>query len=246
METHVHRAVPLLLLAACSHKREIEDFPAKVGIVLTPDLYVTEASAPWDIYQHAGADWTDVYFVAETMDPVVGYYGEKILPDYTFDDAPQPDVLVVPSGAHSRDTDLENEAYIGYIRDAAKDAAYVTSHCWGAFALAAAGILDGRKATTFPGYTKELHDEFPDVEVVDDQRWVQDDYVITSNGGLAAYEASTQVVEQILGKEAADEVAAGLVLDSENLAYVDDPKITAAPSSGDSLTALPETKNVAS
>lgn len=231
-------------VAACSN-RTIDEFPAKVGILLPPEYFVTEVSAPFDIYSHVGEDQVDVFFIAETMEPVVGYYGEVIAPDYTYDDAPDVDVLVVPSGNHSRDSDMEDEALIDYVRGAAKHAAFVTSHCWGAFVLSAAGVLDGRSATTFPGYTEELAEKFPSVDVIDDQRWVQDDYLVTSNGGLAAYEASLHVVEEIFGAETADTVAAGLVFDEENTTYANEPAITTVPGSSEELVPPATTRNVA-
>jgi transcriptional regulator GlxA family with amidase domain len=231
-------------LSACS-SREIDEFPAKVGIVVPPGFFVSEVSAPFDIYAHAGDDKLDVFFVGETLDPIEGYYGEVITPDYTFEDSPDLDVLVAPSGGGSLDVDLENEPYIDYIRKQAKHAAYVTSHCWGAFALAAAGVLDGRQATTFPGYTDQLAKMFPKVDIVDDQRWVQDEWVVTSNGGLAAYEASLHVVEEILGEEAADKVAAGLVFDEANRDYSQEPKITSVPGSSEAVPTLAAPVNVA-
>lgn len=234
----------LLSLAACK-SREIDEFPAKVGILLPPEFFVSEISAPFDIYAHAGEENVDVFFISESMDPVTGYYGEILHPDYTYETAPELDVLVVPSGNQSMAGDIEDEALIDYVRSAAKDAAYVTSHCWGAFVLAAAGLLDGRQATTFPGYTDELSEAFPGVDIVDDQRWVQDDYVVTSNGGLAAYEASLHVVEEIFGAELAETVASGLVFDEENRGYAKEPAIRSVPGSAEAITPPAETRNVA-
>lgn len=194
---------------------EITDV-TNVGIVLIPDLFITEATAPFDIYKHAGTKM-NVYFVAETADAVTTYEGARIVPDYTFADAPQAEVLVVPSGNHSRDTDLENTALIDFVTTQAAGATYVTSHCWGAFTLAQAGLLDGRSATTFPGYTAELGEAFPNVTVVDTARVVRDGNVITSNGGLAAYEGSLYVIEDLYGAIEAEAIAAGLVLSDENM-----------------------------
>jgi transcriptional regulator GlxA family with amidase domain len=217
---------------------------ANVAIVIMNDLFITEATAPFDVYKHTGED-ANVYFVAQSMDPITTYEGAHIYPDYTFDDAPQPDILVVPSGNHSMDTDLQNDAYIGYIRTAAADAVYVTSHCWGAFALAKAGLLDGRRATTFPGYFDELRTAFPAIgEVVEDARWVEDGNIITSNGGLAAFEASLHVVETWLGAERADEVAAGLVYADQNVAYSRDPQITSVPGTDQERPDVPDVTNI--
>jgi transcriptional regulator GlxA family with amidase domain len=237
----------LTLTAAvgCAGDRSIDEFPATVGIVLHPGYFVSEVSAPLDMYKHAGED-LDVFLVAETMDPVVGYYGEIITPDYTFDDAPDLDVLVVPSGGGSMDVDQENRNLISYIRRQARKAAFVTSHCWGAFLLGAAGVLEGRAATTFPGYTDELAAQNPDAAtIVTDERWVQDEHVITSNGGMAAYEASMAVIEQIFGSEKGDAVASGLVFDAENIAYARDPAIVSVPTTSAAIEADDEPKNVA-
>jgi len=242
------RSVSVLALVAaagCSGDRSIDEFPATVGIVLHPGYFVSEVSAPLDIYKHAGED-LDVFLVAETMDPVVGYYGEIITPDYTFDDAPDLDVLVVPSGGGSLDVDQEDRNLVGYIRREARRAAFVTSHCWGAFLLGAAGVLDGRAATTFPGYTDDLGAQNPNIDtVVTDERWVQDEYVISSNGGMAAYEASMHVVEEIFGSERGDSVAAGLVFDAENISYARDPAITTVPTTSSVIEGDTEPKNVA-
>ena len=240
--------ITLCVTVACAPGRREIELPAQVGIVVTDGLFITEASAPFDVYVRAGEDNVDVFYVAETMDPIVGYYNELLYPDYTFDTAPELDVLVVPSGANSMDSDLQNEAYIGYIREQAERAPYVTSHCWGAFALAAAGVLDGLRATTFPGYTDDLGSQFPDIgELVTTDRWVADDdgAVVTSNGGLAAYEASLHVVEQVFGTEVAEGVAAGLVFDDQNLSYARQPQIGSAPGSAEALPPLEQPMNVA-
>src|SRR5438046_1386892 len=95
-------------------------------------------------------------------------------------------------------------------------ARFVTSHCWGAFTLARAGCLDEREATTFPTSIGDLGKKFPKVKAVSGKRFVLSGKVVTSNGGLAAYEASLYVVEQLFGKETADSVASGFVFAPEN------------------------------
>ncbi|HMV67547.1 MAG TPA: DJ-1/PfpI family protein [Myxococcota bacterium] len=240
-------SLPLLsstaLLIACGQEGAV--IPKHIGIVVPEGFFVTEVTAPFDVYSHAG-DLADVFLVGETLEPITGYYGEVLYPDYTFDDAPPTDVLVVPSGAGSMEEDLEDDAYLAYIRQESEDADFVTSHCWGAFALGAAGVLDGKDATTFPGYTEALDEKFEAIdEIVDDRRWVQDENVITSNGGMAAFEASLYVVEELFGAEEADAIADGLVFTDENRDYVDNPRITSVPGSSEAIAPLPETKNVA-
>jgi transcriptional regulator GlxA family with amidase domain len=191
--------------------------PKTVGIFVPKKLFITEATAPYDVYKHTGKRM-NVYLIAETMDPVETYEGVKLAPDYTLETAPKIDVLVVPSGLGSMDKDLENKRIVDWIKTRAATAEYVTSHCWGAFALGAAGLLDGREVTTFPGEAFEkLPKLFPKIKrVVKDHRFVRDGNVITSNGGLAAFEASLYVVEQLFGKEEADKVAKGMVFNADS------------------------------
>lgn len=236
---------PFVLVVGLSAACKSDDSPLQVGIVVPDAFFVTEVTAPLDIYAHAG-DLVNVFLVGESMEPIEGYYGELLTPDYTFANAPPADVLVVPSGGQSMEEDLENEAYIRYIQEESENAEYVTSHCWGAFALGEAGLLDSKRATTFPGYTDDLGAKFGDIgEIVETERWVQDGNVITSNGGMAAFEASLQVVEQLFGAELADEIADGLVFTPENRDYAVNPDISTVPGSAEEITPLAEPKNVA-
>lgn len=195
-----------------------------VGILIFDGLFITEYSAPFDIYKHVGKE-VNVFTVAPRKGPITTYEGVTLQPDHAFGQEPKIDVLVVPSGIHSIDTDLDDGAFIGWIQRTAKTAEYVTSHCWGAFSLAKAGLLDGRDCTTFPSSIEDLQKKFPSVHTRKDQRFVVAGKTITSNGGLAAYEAALFVVERLYGKEKADGVATGLVFAPQNRTYAASPKI---------------------
>jgi transcriptional regulator GlxA family with amidase domain len=195
-----------------------------VGIVLMDGLFITEFAAPFDVYKHVG-DKLNVFTVAQTSNPITTYEGVVLHPDYTFDNAPKIDVLVVPSGAGSTSTDLKNHKLIGFVKHNAQSAQFVTSHCWGAFTLAEAGCLDGRECTTFPTSIDDLQKAFPNVKTRKDERFVVSEKYITSNGGVAAFEAALHVVESMYGKETADKVAAGMVFSAQNRTYAAEPLI---------------------
>jgi len=229
-----------------------------VGILLTDGAFITEPVGPFDIFKHMG-DKMKVFFVSEDMNPKTTHYGATMYPDYTFTgNHPAVHLLVVPSGIGSHwsflnewyggTTDANgvitgmtttgvattyygnSTALIKWVQDTAAIARYVTSHCWGAFTLADAGLLDGKTATTFPGYTDQLIMYYPEIKsVVTDNRIVQDGKVITSNGGVAAYEAANYAVKLIFGEEYAKKVAIGLVMAKDNYDYVNTAHVVSDP-----------------
>jgi len=224
-----------------------------VNILIMPGVFISEATIPFDMYKHVPKDGdrvrVKVNFVAETMTPVYTYYGTQLKPDKTFADAPQSDILVIPSGIGSHDSFLtswysgEQEAATGivtgktqnnkpvvyygnvstlitWVKAQANLAKVVTSHCWGAFTLADAGVLDGKTATTFPGYTKTLDDNYPDISaVVANQRYVIDGKIMTSVGALGAFEACLAVIKHIYGETIATKIGTALVFSPQNLGH---------------------------
>jgi transcriptional regulator GlxA family with amidase domain len=186
-----------------------------VGILIFNDVFITEFVAPLDVYKHTG-DKMNVFTVAPTTAAIRTYEGVVVHPDFSFANAPKIDVLVVPSGNGSISTDLKNDALINFVKKTAGQAEFATSHCWGCFTLAKTGLLDGKECTTFPTSVDDLQKMFPNVKAQKDKRFVVTGKFITSNGGLAAFEAALYVVEKIYGKETADKVAAGLVYAPDN------------------------------
>lgn len=197
--------------AAALAKRELF-----VAFVAVDGVYNTELMAPFDIFQHTifhVQPGMKVFVVAPSKDPVTTFEGLRILPDYTFEEAPSADVLVVPSAEHSMDTDLEDERLMRYVRTAGGRASYTVSLCDGAFVLAAADLLKGRVSTTFPSDIPRYRKRFPSLEVVADVSFVHDGPAITSAGGAVSYEAALYLVELLYGKAAARGIAKGLVID---------------------------------
>lgn len=192
--------------------------PVMVGILLLNKPYITEFAGPLDVYHHVPADKLKVFIISDTDREQVTYEGMPFRANYTLENAPKLDVLVVPSGAGSLEADLQNVPVITWIQKVAGEAKFITSHCEGAFLLAQAGVLHGKDATTFHADTETLQQKFPTCRVQKGQRLVVDGNVITSPGGLASYEASLYVVEKLFGRAQALEIATALVFGSSNLA----------------------------
>ena len=192
------------------------DRELSVGFVVVDGVYNTELTAPMDIFQHSifhVDPGMKVFLVGPSLEPITSFEGLRILPDYTYADAPRIDVLVVPSAEHSMDSDLEDERMIAWVRRTGQRADYVLSLCDGAFVLAEAGSLDGRRATTFPSDRQRMREMFPEVEVLDGVSFVHDGNTITSVGGAPSFEPALYLCERLYGRPAAEGIAKGLVID---------------------------------
>jgi len=157
----------------------------------------------------------NTFTVANTLDPVTTFEGLRILPDfdYTKDSLPQIDILVVPSAEHHLDTDLKDSTMINFVKKVDGQAQFMTSHCDGAFVLAKAGLLDEVMSTTFPSDIEAYREMFPQLDIKDSVLFVHDDKYITSAGGAKSFEAALYLCEYLYGKEIADSLAEGLVID---------------------------------
>jgi len=216
-----HFAATLLLLAvSCASvvedERLTQERELTVGFLIVDGVYNSELMAPFDIFQHS-IFHTDpgmrVLTVGPSLEPVTSFEGLRLLPDHTYDSAPALDVLVVPSAEHSMDTDLEDERMMAYVRRAGASARYVVSLCDGAFVLAAAGLLDGREATTFPSDVARFREMFPDLVVHEGVSFVHDGKAITSVGGAPSYDAALYLCELLYGAGTARGIGRGLVID---------------------------------
>jgi transcriptional regulator GlxA family with amidase domain len=207
----------ILTLGGLLPARAQEKKVITVGILTLNGIYITETAGALDVYHHVPADKLRVVLISDTDKQLTTYEGMPFAANYTIDNAPKLDVLVVPSGAGSLDKDLKNQRVMDWVRQEAKSARYVTSNCEGAFVLATAGLLDGKNVTTFPTDRADLQKRFPEAHV-EDQRFVIDGNLITSAGGLASYEESLYVVEQLFGKQEADRIGAALVFGQSNVA----------------------------
>ena len=138
--------------------------------------------------------------------------GLAIVPDGDLRDEGQadpPDLLIVPGGAGARcgDPDL-----VGWIRAHAPRSSRVASVCTGAFLLAEAGLLDGRRATTHWSQCAALRDQYPAVQVDPDPIFVKDGNVATSAGVTAGIDLALALVEDDLGRDMALAIARHLVV----------------------------------
>ena len=187
-----------------------------VLIVLFDGVQSLDVTGPLEVFAHAVDRQGERAYRVRTASlggaPVRTTSGLAITPDGDLRDQDQagpPDLLMVPGGegARRRDQDL-----VAWIRDRAPRARRVASVCTGAFLLAAAGLLDGRRATTHWSWCEVLREQYPAVQVDPDPIFVKDGTVATSAGITAGIDLALALVEDDLGRDEALTVARALVV----------------------------------
>lgn len=121
------------------------------------------------------------------------------------------DTIIVVGGLNLMDRSLAPQA-VQWIKTNSRTARRTGSICTGAFVLAAAGLLDGRKATTHWMHASNLQKRYPQITVESDSIWVQDGPVFTSAGVTSGIDLALALVEQDCGASVAQLVARGLVV----------------------------------
>lgn len=189
----------------------------QVGILIFDNVEVLDFAGPFEVFSRTrlvpGAKSRRsedsapfrVFTVAKTRDPVTATGGLGVLPAYGFADAPRIDILVVPGGLGSRPL-LQDEETLAWIRETAAAARRVTAVCAGALLLGKIGLLDGKRATTHWAALDQLESVAP-AALVDRERRVIDDGIITSAGVAAGIDMAFYLVETLHGREVADETA---------------------------------------
>jgi transcriptional regulator GlxA family with amidase domain len=147
-----------------------------------------------------------VFTVAEKPGPVVTHNGLSVNPRYLLNDAPEPQVLLVPGGRGTR-AEMHNNALLDWIKEAADACELVLSVCTGSLLLAKAGILKGLQATTHHGSIDLLREAAPGTTVHADRRFLDNGRVICSAGIAAGIDMSLHVVARLLGDEVARKTA---------------------------------------
>ena len=190
--------------------------PRRVVILAFPNVQALDVTGPSEVFSlaHRAADAGayEVELVAAASDPIITSSGLRLLPHSGLDSCRGAiDTLVVAGGAGVRDA-ARDERLLGWLRGAARRSRRIASVCTGAFLLARAGLMDGRRATTHWAACAALKRSYPSVEVDPDPIFVRDGNVYTSAGVTAGIDLALALVEEDLGRPAAVEVSRALVL----------------------------------
>ncbi|MFF9195945.1 GlxA family transcriptional regulator [Streptomyces sp. NPDC014779] len=194
-----------------------------VVIVLFEGVDLLDVTGPPEVFallrrETDGADGYEVVLAAESAGPVTTSAGVRVLPDVTFEELAgrRLDTLLVPGAVETdggrRVHALVDPAVVARVRELAGRSRRVASVCVGAHILAAAGLLDGRRATTHWSTAGQLAADHPEVEVDADPIFIRDGDVWTGAGISSCLDLSLALVADDFGETTALRVARQLVM----------------------------------
>ena len=182
-----------------------------IGVLVFDGFLTSDVTAPIEVFgaavkKPAFSSYKLMVISATKEKNVISEEGLRIVADKTIYDDPKLDVLVVPS-SYSMEKFVKNTDLINFIKKQSQWASWMTSNCAGAFLLGAAGVLDGKHATTWAGGEKQLAASYPKIKVEFDKNVVVDDKVITSNGGPVSYQAAFELLSKLSSEKFAKEIS---------------------------------------
>jgi transcriptional regulator GlxA family with amidase domain len=189
-----------------------------IGVALFDGAEELDWAGPWEVLAAWATQWPDdgvrVLTLAREAGTITCAKGLRVLPDETWESAPPLDVLVYPGGRGTR-RELVDEAVLDWVREIAAGGTVLSSVCTGSLVLAAAGLLDGRPATTHWQSLELLPTLGREIEVRPDDRFVDDGSVITAAGVSAGIDMALHLVSRLHSRERAREVRRYIQYDPE-------------------------------
>jgi putative intracellular protease/amidase/YHS domain-containing protein len=174
-----------------------------VAFVISENTVIIDFTGPWEVFEVASFavstlkgtkdDAFQLYTVAETMKPIRAS-GITITPQYTFETAPAPKIIVIPQ------QEGVTETMLNWIRRSTKHTDVTMSICTGAYALARTGLLSGRSATSHHNAYRELALRYPDIHIVRGARWVEDGNIASSGGLTSGMDLALRTVDRYFGR----------------------------------------------
>lgn len=186
------------------------DGQIQVAFTISRGATMIDFAGPWEVFQDVMVRSTRgqgsprhpfrLYTVSDKTDPIQASGGMKIIPDYTFETAPAPKVVVIPAQAGSF-------ALHEWLRKIVDSTDVTMSVCTGAFHLGRAGLLSGRDATTHHDFFEQFATAFPDVKLKRGLRFVEGPKISTAGGLTSGIDLALRVVERYFGREIAEQTA---------------------------------------
>jgi transcriptional regulator GlxA family with amidase domain len=213
MPKSIQRFLCLLVIstvAALPVQAAQDDGITRIGVMLYDGILTSDVTAPMEVFGAAIASEAVSNYEVVTVGMQAGSIrtqeGLILNAEYSIANAPELDVIIVGS-RYGMDAVLDNKPFMDFIRERGARAKWLSSNCSGAYILAAAGFLSGRKATTYPGGEIWLKLNHPSIDIEIDETVVVDGNIVTSNGSLISYEGALTLLGLMAGKDKQQEIA---------------------------------------
>lgn len=185
-----------------------------VAVTISEGVQVIDFAGPWEVFQDVmvmegkheeGMEHRmpfDLYTVSEKIETIEATGGLKIIPNYTFANAPSPKIVIIPAQSGS-------PALLEWLKKvtASPDSDVVMSVCTGAFQLAKAGLLSGQPATTHHQFSARLKELYPNIDVKTGVRFVEGQKISTAGGLSSGIDLALRVVDRYYGRTIAQNTA---------------------------------------
>jgi transcriptional regulator GlxA family with amidase domain len=181
----------------------------KIAYVLYPDFTALDLIGPYEVISR----WPDaeIHFLATSTEPIATDQGLLMVPTDTPESLRNPDVVVMP-GSEKPLGPLDDEALLQWVRDVAPGASWIASACTGSLVYGAAGLLNGKRATTHWGARENLR--AMGVDVVN-ERVVFDGNIVTGAGVSAGIDMALALTARVHGEELAKAIQLGIEYDPQ-------------------------------
>lgn len=182
----------------------------QVAILVFEKLTALDAIGPYEVLRSVPG-W-EVRFVGPRKGTVRTDSGALGLSaDYALEEVTEPDIVLVPGGEGNRPL-LKDETVLGWLREVNESTKWTASVCTGSLVLAAAGLLDGRRATSHWLYLEQLRELGADPV---GGRFVEDGKFVTAAGVSAGIDMALHLVSREVGPEVAQAIQLGIEYDPQ-------------------------------
>ena len=183
-----------------------------IGILIFNEVEVLDFAGPFEVFSIAMAEDKQsklfcVKTIAETKKTISARNGLKVTPDYDFIDCPSLDILIIPGGYGAEEIEIHNHRLLSWIQQRAAYTPIVASVCTGAFLLAEAGLLNGKRATTHWMDIDRLEREYPKLSVQRNVKFVDEGSILTAGGISAGINLSFYLLNKLYSNAVAIDTA---------------------------------------
>lgn len=187
----------------------LEVLRMQIGVLVFDGVEELDFVGPWEVLSYANKlrPGSVTMHLVGTHSPIQAFNKLKVLPDWTLDNCPPLDILVLPGGK-GRLREMHNPAILEFVRQQYPNLRWLTSVCTGAFFLAEAGFLQGKRATTHFSALEELAG-YPRIQV-ERERIVHDGNIISVAGVASGLDLGFYLLKLLFGDELANQVATNI------------------------------------